>query len=87
MIELEWEYSRNQGMHTLSDGNYFETDEDHGNTTQLWHIKACTDTYNYRTEGYDLWHKGKNILHGITVKVLKEYVKVSEKENGQYTIF
>jgi hypothetical protein len=91
MIELEWEYSRNQRSHYVDDGNhYFPREKPDNVMGYLWNIKAVTDKYNcyhMKEEGYDLYHKGKLILREKTVKKLKEYIRKVEEENGQYTIF
>lgn len=88
MIELEWEYSRNQKCHSLDDGErYRKEDTPDDIIPYLWCIYRCVDKYGYNAEGYDLWHRGQFAGHGKTVKDLKEFVKKVEEENGQYTIF
>ena len=92
MIDLEWEYSRNQKMHSLSDGNCYPTEKDINgftNSVDLWNIKAVCklgQIHIPKEDGYDLYHCGDKIRHGKIVKKLKEHVKKIEDEIGQYNI-
>lgn len=68
-LRLEWDYSRNQRKHVCDPrGDLFGAD-----FSYLFEIRSCTKD-KFRTlpsDGYNLYHKGKMIQHGKTVKELK----------------
>lgn len=70
---MEWEYSRSWRAHYIDDGVYYSnSDTKH---RQLWTIASSAPYGCYQNKyGYDLYHKGKFVKHGKTVKELKTYV-------------
>ena len=77
-----WEYSRNQRRHYVHDGKYYTSGQNH----HLWDIRSSAP-YGFIQEkhGYDLYHKGKLIKHGKTVKELKLLVSLkSDKDFRKY---
>lgn len=83
-MNLFWEYTQTHRFHWVDDGKCWRLKKfgmmyEH----KRWAIVNCTarNLYNQSGKvGYDLWHKGKNIKHGKTVKELKKYVKEYEKK-------
>lgn len=69
---MDWEYSRSWRKHWIDeDGTIYK------GKFYLWDILNCTPygfVNQYDGQGYDLYHKGKFIKHGKTVKELKIYV-------------
>lgn len=71
-MDEEWQYSQTRRTHWIDDGEMYK------NEWHLWEIRNCTPysyVNQYHKEGYDLYHKGKLIKHGRTVKELKELVE------------
>lgn len=68
---IEWEYSRTWRRHYIHDGEYYRYKKER--LTYLWEIVSSAP-YGYIQDkhGYDLYHKGKFIQHGETVKELKQ---------------
>lgn len=65
---MEWNFSRNAGVHWVADGRWYKRE------WYLWEIRNCTPMGNVNQchkDGYDLFHKGKKVKHGKTVKELK----------------
>lgn len=76
VFELEWEYTRTGRRHYISDGKMYST----GKHWCLWEICSSAPYGEYQSKyGYDLYHKGKLLEHGNTVKELKQTVKEIEK--------
>lgn len=71
---LEWEYSRNQRKHYINDGTMYTTKAH----IYLWEI-CPTVAYRGRPN-YNLYHKGKLVTHGKTVKELKILVASKTKK-------
>ena len=70
ILLLDWQYSRSQRKHYVDNGDFYK--ERH-----LYEIVDLTPyrfTHQLNKEGYDLYHKGKKIGHGQTVKELKARV-------------
>ena len=78
---MEWKYTRTWRRHYVDDGEMYGTGIHHW----LWDISSRTSFgFVPRKEGYDLWHKGKFLRHGKTVKELKLYAENEQlKEQNQ----
>ena len=77
-MELEWQYSRNQRKHWIDDGEHYDKPNYHH--WARWEIcSAAPYGFKQGKYGYDLYHKGKHIKHGKTVKELKQIVVESEE--------
>ena len=52
-----------------------------------WAIKVCAEYgfIHHRKDGYDLYHLGKKIRHGKTVKALKLEAEVISNRKGKCT--
>ncbi len=76
MSEFEWEYSRNARKHSIFDGEFYTM----GKHWHLWEICSTCGLFFSPPgrDGYDLYHKGKKIRHGKTVKELKTFVVEQE---------
>lgn len=68
-----WEYTRTYRKHYITDEDY--TSYEDGLYWNLWVITDAGGCYCIAGKnGYDLYHKGKKIKHGKTVKELKIFV-------------
>ena len=76
-MSLEWEYTRTWRRHYIDDGEMYSTEIHH----YLWDISSSAP-YGFIQEkhGYDLYHKGKFVQHGKTVKELKTVVESQDEE-------
>ena len=77
---LDWQYSRNQLCHYVTDGVYYGKD-----FMCLWEIRELRDMgtfQKYGTHGYTLYHKGRRKAHAFTVKEMKV---LEEALNGKVT--
>ena len=73
---LDWEYTRTWRTHYINDGEVYAS----GKHWRLWEISSSAPYGCIQLQyGYDLYHKGKFITHGKTVKELKQKVVESER--------
>lgn len=67
-----WSYTRNNRKHYIDDGVVYAS----GPHWYLWEIYSSAPYGNIQAKhGYDIYHKGKKIKHGKTVKELKQFVE------------
>ena len=80
-MDMDWEYTRSWRTHYIDEDGTFYKGKFH-----LWDILNCTPygfINQYDSQGHDLYHKGKFVKHGKTVKELKIYVSEQAlKENN-----
>lgn len=77
-MKLEWQYTRTWRRHWVDDGEIYGADEIH---CYLWDISSSAPYGQYQDkQGYDLYHKGKLIKHGKTVKELKQIAQLKESK-------
>lgn len=68
-----WEYTRTFRYHYFDSSKRFTSRQ-----AYLWEIRPTVEHsgfIHHPKDGYDLFHKGKLVRHGKTVKELKSYVK------------
>lgn len=76
-LELEWEYTRTWRRHYIYDDEVYGS----GVHTYLWEINSSAPYGEIQGKhGYDLYHKGKLVKHGKTVKELKQAVSAGRIE-------
>ena len=69
-----WGYTRTWRTHYIDDGKIYP--KGHENHWRLWEItSSARDGFVQGKSGYDLYHKGKFVKHGKTVKELKLFVE------------
>ena len=68
-----WSYTRNWRTHYIDDGKVYLKGRE--KPWRLWEISSSAQ-YGFiqGKSGYDLYHKGKFLKHGKTVKELKLFV-------------
>ena len=67
-MQCSWVYTRNWRAHRINDGECYRD----GPHWALWEVCSSVQYGQYQGKhGYDLYHKGKLIKHGETVKELK----------------
>ena len=68
---MEWEYTRTWRTHYVDDGEIYKKGwQKHW---RLWEISSSAPYGGIQGKhGYDLYHKGKFVKHGKTVKELKK---------------
>ncbi len=78
-----WEYTRTGRKHYIDADDYKSYAD--GPYWNLWVIADSCGPYSgiAGSEGYDLYHKGKLIKHGKTVKELKKHVtELSQRQQN-----
>lgn len=71
-LKCSWQYTRNCRKHYIYDGEFYTNGPHH----HLWEICSSAPYGQYQDKhGYDLYHKGKLLEHGKTVKELKLIVE------------
>lgn len=70
-MKLHWEFSLGHRRHTHDNGDF-------KNNAFKFVIHSCTPTGNVMNPklGYDLFHWGKKIHHGKSVKKLKQMAEI-----------
>lgn len=77
--QINWEYTATWKKHFAWDDNYTDWSRGKHCHCHLWEICPCIVAYGYihnKSDGYDLYYKGKKIKHGKTVKELKQIARL-----------
>ncbi len=76
-IKCLWTYTLTYRSHRINDGTCYAS----GPHSYLWEICSSAQYGNCQGKhGYDLYHKGKLIKHGKTVKELKLLAEGTDRE-------
>lgn len=76
--KYEWQYTRSWRYYWIDNSEMYEDGEGNKNRPRYYCEIHCCTPYGQiiqREYGYDLFYKGKKVIHGKTVKELKQFAK------------